>query len=43
MNISKTALKWFDAAGTHEKYESGRDLDSLAALYDFLPRYICSV
>ncbi|KAL9714096.1 hypothetical protein Ac2012v2_002404 [Leucoagaricus gongylophorus] len=24
-------LKWFDAAGEHEKYESGRDLDSLVA------------
>ncbi|KAF9450908.1 thioredoxin-domain-containing protein [Macrolepiota fuliginosa MF-IS2] len=24
-------LKWFDAAGKDEKYESGRDLDSLAA------------
>jgi len=26
------ALKWFDADGNHEPYESGRDLDSLAAL-----------
>jgi len=33
--IFKTALQWFDAAGTHEKYEGGRDLDSLAALYVF--------
>ncbi|KAG6817654.1 hypothetical protein H0H87_005411 [Tephrocybe sp. NHM501043] len=24
-------LKWFDAEGNHEPYESGRDLDSLAA------------
>lgn len=27
------ALKWFDADGTAEPYESGRDLDSLTALY----------
>jgi len=32
----RIALKWFDAAGEHEKYESGRDLDSLVALYVFL-------
>lgn len=29
---SYTALKWFDANGNEEKYESGRDLESLAAL-----------
>lgn len=27
------ALKWFNADGTDEKYEGGRDLDTLAALY----------
>lgn len=41
--IFKTALQWFDAAGTHEKYESGRDLDSLAALYVSLLTYIFCV
>ena len=26
------ALKWFNADGTDEKYEGGRDLDALAEL-----------
>lgn len=29
-------MKWFDAAGKDEKYESGRDLDSLADLCVFV-------
>lgn len=32
-HVTHSALKWFDGKGSDVKYESGRDLESLAGLY----------